>query len=82
MQETTRDEVHQCEGCHNAMGPVVLFLCLSTSAGCCLVLGFSWSRLHVMQESVPSADRGNPSSPRVGLVTNKDRSTITFLKQS
>jgi len=36
----------------------------------------------VMQESVPSADRGNPSSPRVGIVTNKDRSTIAFLKQS
>jgi len=35
-----------------------------------------------MYESVPSADRGNPSSPRVGLVTNNDISTIDFLKQS
>ena len=29
-----------------------------------------------MQESVPSADRGNPSSPRVGLVTAKTKQQL------
>ena len=35
-----------------------------------------WSRQLVMQESVPSADRGNPSSPIVGLVTTRTKQQL------
>ena len=34
MMETIRNDVHRCEGYCDAMGHVVLFLCLSVSVGC------------------------------------------------
>lgn len=36
MMEKIKDGIHLCEGFHDAMGPAILFLCLSASAGCWL----------------------------------------------
>ena len=46
MMEIIKDEVHRCEGCCDAMGPVVFFLFLSASAGCWLALGSPSLGLH------------------------------------
>lgn len=46
MMDTIRDDIHWCEGCHDSMGPAVLFLCLFASASCCLELGWPWLGLH------------------------------------
>lgn len=45
MMEKIGDGIHQCEGCRDAMGPAILCLCLSSSLGCWLALGWPWLRL-------------------------------------